>query len=187
MKKLIVIAAAMIALNAADATAQSFMKKVGKAVEKEAAKEVVSQINKGIANQSNKEKESKAQPKKSQQTQTKQTQTKQMQAKQSQTQKAPQNSTSATTKSSGQKKYVKNIDLYYKIGRVEGNYKLFYDGSHYYLEKGGKEYKLTPCDGEFMDVKYYFFCVEYGVELYIKEQLPGAVGKRVVKNDHHIK
>ena len=132
MKKLIVIAAAMIALNAADATAQSFMKKVGKAVEKEAAKEVVSQINKGIANQSNKEKESKAQPKKSQQTQTKQTQTKQTQAKQSQTQKAPQNSTSATTKSSGQKKYVKNIELYYKIGRVEGNYKLFYDSQTFF-------------------------------------------------------
>lgn len=61
----------MATLNVADVVAQSFWKKVGKAVEKEA----VNQINKRIGNQSDKEKTSKTQPQKTQQTQTKPTQT----------------------------------------------------------------------------------------------------------------
>lgn len=88
----------------------------------------------------------------------------------------------------GEKKYVKNIDLYFKTGRVsDAGCKLYYDGSNYYIEKKDKMFQLTPCDGEFMERKYYFFMVEYGVELYVNENLPGAVGKRVVKNDHDIK
>lgn len=94
----------------------------------------------------------------------------------------------SASQSNGEKKYVKNIDLYYKTGRVaEAGCKLYYDGSNYYVDLSKKVTKLTPCDGEFMERKYYFFMVEYGVELYVNENLPGAVGKRVVKNDHDIK
>lgn len=94
----------------------------------------------------------------------------------------------SASQSNGEKKYVKNIDLYYKTGRVaEAGCKLYYDGSNYYVDLSKKVTKLTPCDGEFMERKYYFFVVDLGVELYVKENLPGAVGKRVVKNDHDIK
>ncbi len=55
----------MATLNVADVAAQSFWKKVGKAVEKEA----VNQINKRIGNQSDKEKTSKRQPQETQRTQ----------------------------------------------------------------------------------------------------------------------
>ena len=58
MKRLIILAMVMATLNVADVAAQSFWKKVGKAVEKEA----VNQINKRIGNQSDKEKTSKTQP-----------------------------------------------------------------------------------------------------------------------------
>ncbi len=94
----------------------------------------------------------------------------------------------SAAQSNGEKKYVKNIDLYYKTGSVaQAGCKLYYDGSNYYVDLSKKVTKLTPCDGEFMERKYYFFVVDFGVELYVKENLPGAVGKRVVKNDHDIK
>jgi hypothetical protein len=179
MKKLMMLAVAMLALNIADAPAQSFMQKLGKEVKKEvkkeAEKEANRQVKKAVHNAFNPSttKQEKPQPQKAQPTQ----------AKQATTQKA---AATVASKSNGEKKFVKNIDLYYKIGRVEGNYPLYYDGSSYYLDRKGEMLKLTPCDGEFMGKKYYFFCVMFDVELYINENLPGAVGKRVVKNDHDL-
>ena len=176
MKKLMMLAVAMLALNIADAPAQSFMQKLGKEVKKEAEKEANRQVKKAVHNVFNPSttKKEKPQLQKAQPTQ----------AKQAAPQKPSQ--ASAAPASNGEKKFVKNIDLYYKIGRVEGNYPLYYDGSSYYLDRKGEMLKLTPCDGEFMGKKYYFFCVMFDVELYINENLPGAVGKRVVKNDHDL-
>lgn len=169
MKKLMMLAVAMLALNIADAPAQSFMQKLGKEVKKEVKKEAVHNVFNPSTTKKEKPQSQKAQP---------------TQAKQTAPQKPSQ--ASAAPASNGEKKFVKNIDLYYKTGRVAGNYPLYYDGSTYYVDMKGTMKKLTPCDGEFMERKYYFFCVDYGVELYINENLPGAVGKRVVKNDHDL-
>ncbi len=177
MKKRMILTMVLFALSATEASAQNFLQKVGKTVEKEVKKEAEKEaerqakkaVDKAFDNLTSPKDEAKSQPAQTQKTQAQKPAT-----------------TTTASQTNGEKKYVKNVDLFYKTKRLEGNYKLYYDGSHYYIDKNGKELKLNPCDGEFMEVKYNFYCVEYGVELYVKDALPGAVGKRVVKNDHDI-
>lgn len=178
MKRLIFIASALLlSMSTVDASAQSFLKKIGEAAERG--------VTKGIERQASKTAEktinnlTSSQPKSTPKAKPQQAQPAQQQVTQPQAQPSH---TATAVQSNGEKRYVKNIDLYYKIGDVRGNYKLYYDGSSYYIEiEANKLTKLTPCDGEFLRVKYYFFCVYRDIEFYIKEQLPGAVGKPVVK------
>ena len=155
MKKICIALVFALSITTVEAIAQNLLKRIGNAVENEVTK-VVKQ---------NTEANSKTQ---------------QVKKQPAQQEKATESNPAA--QSNGEKKYVKNIDLYYKIGKVaQSGYKLYYDGSNYYVEVNGKQTHMTPCDGEFMERKYYFFVVNYGIELYVNENLPGAVGKRVVK------
>lgn len=148
MKNLIFIALTlMLSMVTMDATAQSFIKKIGKAVEKEVTTEVKSRINKDT--DKTKEKSEKQE-------------VREVQVQQPQTQKETATANTAVdVKSNGEKKFVKNINTYYKIGDVKENVKLYYNGSSYYIVNGkGKEYKLIPCDAVYNKKKYYFYYVD---------------------------
>ena len=153
----------------ADVSAQNFLKKVEKSAKKELEKRVEKEVKKGVNKGMNKVMDL---PSESSNSNSKTNKKQESQTKESAVKVKP-----------GEKTFVKNIDVYYKNGTVQGNYKLYYDGATYYIGYSDEPIKLFPCDGTYSDEKYYFYFEPFkDIELLIKENLPGAEGKRVVKD-----
>ena len=162
MKHFLMALALLMTVGATEVSAQNLLKKIGKAVEKEMSTD----------NKSAKPAETQAKPK--------------------QEQKASEKKAPATKEvaKKGEIKYQREIMAYYQTGKENRKYMLYYDGSTYYVTRIKTEdpIKLNPCDGTYGNRKYTFYFMYDGVELWIKENLPGAVGKREIRNrDNDVK
>lgn len=168
-KILFIMLALFFVAGTADVSAQNFLKKVEKSAKKELEKRVEKEVKKGVNKGMNKVMDLPSESSNSK-------------SKTNKKQESPSKESAVKVKP-GEKKFVKNIDVYYKNGMVQGNYKLYYDGATYYIGYSDEPIKLIPCDGTYSDEKYYFYFEPFkDIELLIKENLPGAVGKRVVKD-----
>ena len=162
MKKYFWIALALLmAVGTADLSAQNLLKKVGKAVEKEMSKD-----------------SKPAQPAKPQ--------AQQKQEQKSSDTKAPAKKEDVKKEDAkqGEIKYQREIPVFYNTGKQQGKFMLYYDGATYYVKRIKTEdfIKLIPCDGSYGNRKYTFYFMYKGAELWINEKLPGAVGKRELRN-----
>ena len=195
MKRFIITVLALsVSMGAVDVTAQSFLKKVGKAVGSEVKKELVNQMKDGgKSSETTKSQPAKEQAQPAQQKQ--QPAAAKPQQKQTAT-KTPDAATQAyvstfykpVEKLSSAAKVVKDITLYYSGGRVVDTYKLYKDGNTYYVEMSkGKYHEVFSCDALLCDVKYNHFCKDLDIELYIKEKLAGTPAPTEVRRDPELR
>ena len=189
MKRFIITVLALsVSMGAVNVTAQSLLKKVGKAVGSEVKKELVNQVKDGGKSSES----TKPQPAKEQE----QPVAAKPQQKAQPATKTPDAATQAyvstfykpVEKLSSAAKVVKDITLYYSGGRVVDTYKLYKDGNTYYVEMSkGKYHEVFSCDALLCDVKYNHFCKDLDIELYIKEKLAGTPAPTEVRRDPELR
>ncbi len=182
MKRLIVaLIAVLMSMGAVEVTAQSFLKKIGKTIESEVQSEVEKGTRRAV-------REVMAQPLPKKEAKTAQEPANQPQerpATQPETQTSPSNTKfyKPLKQLSSSAKYVKDIDVWYRIGRKENTYKLYKDGGTYYIDHRGEYHEVFSCDAIFRDVKYNQYVIFFDIELFIKEKLAGTPAPTVVRRD----
>ena len=191
MKRFIVavVVALLSVSGAAELSAQSFLQKLGKAIESEVKSEVEKGVRKSVRNVMNqplpKREPKKQEPKKQEPVEEV--------AQQSQVQPSAQpviNDDPSELKFykplaslSPKAKYVKDIDTWFRGGNKEGTYKMYKDNGKYYLDRKGEYHELFSCDAIINDVVYNHYYIFLDIELFIKEKIPGTPAPTVVRRE----
>jgi hypothetical protein len=191
MKRFIVavVVALLSVSGAAELSAQSFLQKLGKAIESEVKSEVEKGVRKTVRNAMNqplpKREPKKQEPKKQEPVEEV--------AQQPQDQPSAQpviNDDPSELKFykplaslSPKAKYVKDIDAWFRGGTKEGTYKMYKDNGKYYLDRKGEYHELFSCDAIINDVVYNHYYIFLDIELFIKEKIPGTPAPTVVRRE----
>lgn len=191
MKRFIVavVVALLSVSGAAELSAQSFLQKLGKAIESEVKSEVEKGVRKSVRNVMN-QPLPKSEPKK--QEPKKQEPVEEV-AQQPQDQPSAQpviNDDPSELKFykplaslSPKAKYVKDVDAWFRGGTKEGTYKMYKDNGKYYLDRKGEYHELFSCDAIINDVVYNHYYIFLDIELFIKEKIPGTPAPTVVRRE----
>lgn len=186
MKRFIVavVAALLSVSGAAELSAQSFLQKLGKAIESEVKSEVEKGVRKSVRNVMS-QPLPKREPKKQEPVEEV--------AQQSQDQPSAQPVINVDPSElkfykplaslSPKAKYVKNIDAWFRGGTKEGTYKMYKDNGKYYLDRKGEYHELFSCDAIINDVVYNHYYIFLDIELFIKEKIPGTPAPTVVRRE----
>ena len=186
MKRFIVavVVALLSVSGAAELSAQSFLKKLGKAIESEVKSEVEKGVRKTVRNVMNQ-----PLPKR----ETKKQEPVEEVAQQSQDQPSAQPVINVDPSElkfykplaslSPKAKYVKDIDAWFRGGTKEGTYKMYKDNGKYYLDRKGEYHELFSCDAIINDVEYNHYYIFLDIELFIKEKIPGTPAPTVVRRE----
>lgn len=195
MKRFIVavVVALLSVSGAAELSAQSFLQKLGKAIESEVKSEVEKGVRKSVRNVMNqplpKREPKKQEPKKQEPVEEV--------AQQPQDQPSAQPSAQPVinvdpselkfykplASLSPKAKYVKDIDAWFRGGTKEGTYKMYKDNGKYYLDRKGEYHELFSCDAIINDVVYNHYYIFLDIELFIKEKIPGTPAPTVVRRE----
>ena len=186
MKRFIVAVVVVLlsASGAAELSAQSFLKKLGKAIESEVKSEVEKGVRKTVRNVMN-QPLPKSEPKTQEPVENAALESQDQPSAQPVTNVAPSESKfyKPLASLSPKAKYVKDVDTWYRIGRKEGTYKMYKDNGKYYLDRKGEYHELFSCDAIINDVVYNHYYIYVDIELFIKEKIPGTPAPTVVRRE----